>query len=89
MDPAEPDAQRNLQAQALKIAGDTGQMRWLLFAQRQDNTVPTPRLVVMVVWLAIVFGSFGLFAPGNATALLSLAVCAAVVSMTGMSITAV
>lgn len=74
------DAQRALQAQALKIAADTGQMRWSLYAQLHGRSIPVPFLVVLVFWLALILGSFGLFAPGNATALLSLAVCALAVS---------
>ena len=74
------DAQRALQAQALKVVGDTAQMRWLLFAQERGTTIPTPLLVILVVWLTLLLASFGLFAPGNATALLSLAVCALSVS---------
>jgi hypothetical protein len=69
-------AQRTLQAQAIKIAADTGQMRWNLAAQQSGSSIPTPFLVVMVFWLALILGSFGLFAPGNPTAVLSLAVCA-------------
>jgi hypothetical protein len=74
------DAQRALQAQALKVVGDTGQMRWLLFAQQRGTTIPTALLVILIVWLALLLASFGLFAPRNATALLSLAVCALAVS---------
>jgi hypothetical protein len=69
------DTQRNLQVQALKIATDTGQMRWLLFAQK-GSSIPTPFLVVMVCWVTLIFASFGLFAPGNATALITLLVSA-------------
>jgi hypothetical protein len=74
------DAQRALQAQALKVVGDTAQTRWLLFAQERGSTIPSPLLVILVVWLTFLLTSFGLFAPGNATALLSLAVCALSVS---------
>jgi hypothetical protein len=70
------DAQRALQAQALQVVGDTGQMRWLLLAQERGTTIPAPLLVVLVAWLTLLLASFGLLAPGNATALLSLAVCA-------------
>jgi hypothetical protein len=73
------DAQRNLQAQALKIAVDTAQMRWLLFAQK-GSSIPTQFLVVMVFWLALILGSFGLFAPHNAMALVALFVSALAVS---------
>jgi Protein of unknown function (DUF4239) len=74
------DAQRTLQGQALKIVADTGQLRWNLSAQQKASSIPTPFLVVMVFWLALILGSFGLFAPANPTALLSLAVCALAVS---------
>jgi hypothetical protein len=74
------DAQRTLQSQALKAYADTGQLRWQLFAQRAGSSIPTPFLVVMVAWVVLLLGSFALFAPRNATALLSLAVCALAVS---------
>jgi hypothetical protein len=74
------DAQRTLQAQALRIAVDTGQTRLNLGAQQRGSSIPVPFLVVMVFWLALIMGSFGLFSPGNATAVLSLAVCALAVS---------
>jgi hypothetical protein len=73
------DAQRTLQAQALRIVADTGQMRWTLAAQQRGTSIPTPFLVVMVFWLALILGSFGLFTPGNPTAVLcALAVSCAV-----------
>jgi hypothetical protein len=73
------DAQRALQAQALKTAGDIAQTRWLLFAQK-GSSIPTPFLVVMVCWLTLILASFGLFAPPNATVFITLLVCALVVS---------
>jgi hypothetical protein len=73
-------AQRTLQGQALKAYGDTGQLRWQLFTQRAGSAIPTPFLVVMVVWVVLLIGSFALFAPRNAATLLSLAVCALAVS---------
>jgi hypothetical protein len=39
-----------------------------------------PFLVVMVFWLAVIFASFGLFAPRNATVIATLFVCALSVS---------
>ena len=50
-------------------------MRWLLFAQR-GSSIPTPFLVVLVFWLMIIFASFSLFAPPNATVIVTLLVCA-------------
>jgi hypothetical protein len=73
------DAQRAWQAQALKIATDTAQARWLLFAQK-GSSIPTPFLAVVVFWLAVLFTSFGLFARPNGTVLLTLLVCAASVA---------
>ena len=64
-----------LQAQALKLATDVAQMRWLLFAQK-GSSIPTPFLVVLVFWLMIIFASFTLFAPVNATVIVTLLVCA-------------
>ncbi len=73
------DAQRALQAQALKTGTDIAQTRWLLFAQK-GSSIPTPFLVVMVCWLTLILGSFGLFAPPNATVFITLLVCALAVS---------
>jgi hypothetical protein len=60
------EAQRSLQAQALKVTTDLGHTRFLLFEQA-GSSIPLPFLVVLVFWLAIIFASFGLFAPRNAT----------------------
>ncbi len=73
------DSQRALQAQALKTAADIAQTRWLLFTQK-GSSIPTPFLVVMVCWLTLILGSFGLFAPPNATVFITLLVCALAVS---------
>ncbi len=53
------------------------QARWLVAAQ---NSIPLPFLVTLVFWLAILFISFGLFAPRNATAVMVLLLCAVSVS---------
>jgi hypothetical protein len=68
------ESQRALQAQALKTGTDIAQSRWSLFAQR-GSSIPTPFLAVLVFWLAIIFASFSLFAPRNATVLATLFVC--------------
>ena len=38
--------------------------------------MPVPFLVILLFWLTITFGSFGLFAPPNATVLTVLVLCA-------------
>jgi hypothetical protein len=73
------DSQRAFQAQAIKTAMDIGQARWLLFAQK-GSSIPTPFLVVMVSWIALLFASFSLFAPRNATVFVTLLVCALAIS---------
>jgi len=73
------DEQRWLKSQSLTVASELGQMRWLLFEQ-SDTSIATPFLVVVVCWLAIIFFSFGLFAPSNSTVLATLFVAALSVS---------
>jgi hypothetical protein len=73
------DLHRALQTQAIKITTDMGQTRWLLFAQRRSG-VPTALLVVMVFWLALIFLGFSLFAPSNATVIVTLVTSALVIS---------
>ena len=73
------DRQRALQAQALSIAVSSGQTRWLMYEQGIAS-VSLPLLVVLVLWLSLILGSFGLFAPVNGTVIGSLCVCALSVS---------
>jgi hypothetical protein len=73
------DSQRAFQAQALKIALDIGQARWLLFSQK-GRSIPFPFLGVMVCWLTVLLASFSMFAPANGTTLVTLLVCALAVS---------
>ena len=65
------DSQRSLQASAIQVATNIAQTRLLLFAQA-NNSIPKPFLVVLIFWLTIIFGSFGLFAKPSATAFGSL-----------------
>jgi hypothetical protein len=73
------DSQRLIKSQALAIAFDVGQMRWLLF-ERAGSSISAPLLVIVVFWLAILFFSFGLFGASNSTALAALLVAALSVS---------
>jgi hypothetical protein len=73
------DMQRSLHGQALSIVVDIGKIRWLMYAQ-QATSVSMPLLVVLVLWLSLIFISFGLFAPFNATVVASLFVAALSVS---------
>jgi hypothetical protein len=73
------DAQRALRSQAETTALDMGRTRLLLF-EHLDRSISVPFLVVLVFWLCIIFASFGLFAPRNATVIAVLCVCALSVS---------
>ena len=73
------DTQRWLQSKAMTISEDLAAARWLMFVQ-VSSSVPLLFLVVLVVWLAVLFGSFGLFAPRNVTVIAALALCALSVS---------
>jgi len=73
------DIQRELQSRALQVLGDLAQARWLGF-ERTETSTPPAFLVVLVTWLAVMFASFGLFAPRHATAIVTLFVGALAVS---------
>jgi len=61
------------------MAIDLGKLRWLMIEQ-ESSSASLPLLVLLVLWLAIVFASFGLFAPPNATVISTLFICALSVS---------
>jgi hypothetical protein len=69
------DFQRSLFAQAMQLGAELGRLRSLLLEQT-GGSIPMPFLVVLVFWLAMLFTSFGLFAPSNATVIGVLLVCA-------------
>jgi hypothetical protein len=73
------DAQAALKTQALNVATDINQTRWLLF-QQLGRSFPTAFLVVLVCWFSIIFLGFGLFAPPNPTVITTLLLCALSVS---------
>ena len=56
------DTQRWLRSRALQIGSEITETRWLVLGGR-GSSIPVPFLVVVVFWLTIIFGSFGLFAP--------------------------
>src|SRR5262249_15961775 len=48
--------------------GDLRQTRWLLIEQ-EKSLLPLPLLLILILWLTLLFASFGLFSPSNVTAL--------------------
>jgi hypothetical protein len=73
------DGQRTLQEQALRMVIDLAQTRLLLLEQG-GSSIPKPFLMLLVFWVTIIFLSFGLFAPRNATVIATLLLCALSVS---------
>lgn len=65
------DSQRALQARAVELAERLLEQRWLLVSQT-EAPVPTAFLVILVFWLTVAFGSYGLFAPVNGTVAVAL-----------------
>lgn len=70
---------RWLSSQAVQIAADLSEIRWLLVAQ-EKTSIPLPALILIVFWLTLLFTSFGLFAPRNITMTIALFLCALVAS---------
>jgi hypothetical protein len=72
------DNQRLLKSQAMSVAFQIGQTRWLMFEQ---NAVPVPKLMLAMLlgWLVVLFLSFGIFAPRNLTVLVGLFLAAVAV----------
>jgi hypothetical protein len=64
--------QRSLQARAAQISTNLAQTRLLLSAE-SENVIPAAFLAILVLWLVIIFASFSLFSPLNATVLTCLA----------------
>jgi hypothetical protein len=70
------DGQRELRARALQLSGEVAQTRWLLVGQFGYRAIPVPFLVVLVMWLTVIFVSFGLLSPRNTTVIAVLFICA-------------
>lgn len=71
--------QQQVQAQALKALDSIADARWLLI-EKASTSLPTSFVILLIFWLALLFGSFGLFAPSNATVIIVLLLCALAIS---------
>jgi hypothetical protein len=69
------DAQRWLQSTALSISSTIAAARWTVLAQI-GTSIQWPFLAILVFWLAVIFASFGLFAPRNGSVTAALVVAA-------------
>src|SRR4051794_32515899 len=73
------ERQKYLRTVCLTLSSTLIQTRWSL-EQRLGHSIPVPFLVLLIFWLAVVFASFGLFAPANATTIVALFLCSVAVS---------
>jgi hypothetical protein len=69
------DLQRSLQARAVQVSTSLAQTRLLLFVESSNN-IPKPFLAILVFWLFVIFVTFSLFSPLNATGLVFLSLFA-------------
>ena len=67
--------QRWMLSQAQALTSDLAEVRWLLIEQDVLG-IQVPVLLVVLFWLCLLFMSFGLFAPPNATVTVALFLCA-------------
>ena len=74
------DAQRWLQGRALQLSGQIAEARWLR-PDTEAGGFPNAFLAFLILWLALLFGSFGILAPTNGTVVAIFLVCA--LSITG------
>lgn len=67
------DLQRSLKSRAAQTFTDLMQERLLLFA-RSGTSVPTPFLVILIFWLAVIFASLTILSRANAFGVAAIAV---------------
>jgi hypothetical protein len=71
--------QRWLLSRAQALTAAVSEVRWVLIEQDVLG-IPVPVLLVVLFWLCLLFVSFGLFAPPNATVRVVLFLCAVAVA---------
>jgi hypothetical protein len=64
--PASSPLLYSLRSQAAALGGELLETRWLTFSSA-GSSIPPLFLVILVSWLSLIFASFGLLAPRNAT----------------------
>jgi hypothetical protein len=67
--------QEGLYARAVALNYDINLTKALLHAQREDS-IPSALLIVVGAWLALIFATFGLFAPRNGVVVAAFLACA-------------
>lgn len=67
-----------LRTQAWVLFQNLQQSRWKII-QEAPSTFPPALLIILVAWITVIFLTFGLHAPHNATVFVSLLVCSAAI----------
>jgi ABC-type amino acid transport system permease subunit len=73
------ERQKYLRTLCLTLSSNLIRERWAL-EQHAGHSIPVPFLVLLIFWLAVVFASFGLFAPTHMTSIVALFLCSVAVS---------
>lgn len=73
---AKDDTQKSIKSRVSSIYGDLLQTRVLLL-QKAGGGIPTPFIAVIIIWLALIFFSYGLLVDHHQTVLVALFVVAA------------
>jgi hypothetical protein len=73
------ERERQIVMRASGLTQAISEARWLL-VEKTGVAVPQPFLILLIFWLALLFASFGLFAPRNATVIIILLLCGLAIS---------
>ena len=75
------DRLRWLRAESLNLAASIGSARSLMVQQEAHTNLPLTFIGAVAVWMVVIFGSFGFFAPRNVTTVVSLLLSTLAVAM--------
>jgi hypothetical protein len=74
------DVHHRIKDRGLQLLDEMADTRWLVALQQNISPIPLAFLILLVFWLTILFGTFGLFAPKNVTVAAALIMSAVAVS---------
>jgi len=74
------DIQKWFQSQALQLANEIAEGRFLIRNQQTGSNLPIPILIVLIAWSTAIFVSFGLFVKPNPTVIVALSISALAVA---------
>ena len=74
------DARQRIKNRGLQLLDEMADTRRLIALQQNISPIPLAFLILLVFWLTILFGTFGLFAPANITVVTALVLSAVAVS---------